>query len=153
MDRAWVKGEGFKIETNFSQEVQSALSNIKNYNERTQAAIESSIRETGKNIRERAQRKVPVRTGKLKQSIKAHFDERKLIGQTYTKRPTAHLMEYGAKESLSMPRKSKGINIPGIGYRKFANIPARRAQPFMTPAFEEEKPVLIRAIRKAVEKA
>lgn len=151
-DRAWVKGEGFKIDVDMS-EIKNTLTDIRSYDTRTQASIERAIDTGTKNTKSKAQSKAPEgKTRKLKKSIKAHFDEKKATGTIYTKRPTAHLMEYGVSASTARVKRYRGMNIPGIGYRKFANIPARAAQPFMKPAADEEMSALIAAIRKAVEK-
>lgn len=152
---AWVKGEGFKIDVDIS-EIKNTLNNMRSYDTKTQATIERAVDNARKNIENRAQSKAPAgTTRKLKKSIKSHFDEKKATGTVYTKRPTAHLMENGVAASTAMPKTKKVLKVDYFGIRRFypqANIPPRAARPFMKPAFEEERPALIAAIKRAVAK-
>lgn len=124
-------GRGFRV--NFScPELQDVLRNMDRYNTRQAVKIEQAVSISTKNIAKDARQHVPIRTRKLKRSIRSSFDVRKIQGTVKAKEFYAHFIELGAKAS------------------PIHNIPARPAKPFLKPAFDAEKPNLIRAIIEAV---
>jgi hypothetical protein len=67
------------------------------------------------------------------------------------------LVEFGHKGGTAKPETKKALKIPwrgtGTGGENFAanaDIPSVRERPYMRPAFENEKPSLIRGIKEAV---
>lgn len=149
-------------------ELGEAIRQIGAYDGKAATRIENAVKQATKNIKEGAKARVPVRTGALKKSISARFHRKSVTG--YVKAgsynggrgggvPYAHLVEFGAKATTVKPVKAKALNIgpPGAeaaGLNEFARkvqIPKRNERPFMRPAFEEEKPNLIRAVKEAVQ--
>lgn len=148
---------GFRI--NFSvPELSKTLSQISAYDGKTAIKIENAVRGSTKNICSGAKKRVPVRTGALKKSISSQFDQRTVTGYVAARKPHAHLVEFGARAAKTVPDTKKALKIPWLGgmgvggtyFAKSANIPARRERPYMRPAFEDEKPNLIRKIKEAV---
>jgi HK97 gp10 family phage protein len=124
-------GPGFRV--NFAcPELQDVLRNMDRYNTRQAVKIEQAVSTSTKNIAKGARQRIPVRTGDLKKSVRSNFDVRQIQGVVRAKEYYAHLVEFGA---AAVPSK---------------NIPKRNERPFMRPAFEDEKPALIRGIREAV---
>lgn len=124
-------GRGFSV--NFKcPELQNVLQNIEKYNTKQAVKVEEAVKSSTKVIGAGAKQRVPVRTGNLKKSIRSSFDIRKIQGTVKAKAPHAHLVEFGAK---AHPAK---------------NIPKRTEKPYLRPAFENEKPALIKAITEAV---
>lgn len=122
---------GFNV--NFTcPELQNALRNISNYNTRTAVKIEQAVSASTKAIGKGARQRIPVDTGDLKRSVRTNFDVRKIQGTVRAKEFYAHLVEFGAR---AVPSR---------------NIPQRRERPFLRPAYEAEKPNLVRAITQAV---
>jgi HK97 gp10 family phage protein len=151
------KGRGFQI--NFSvPELGEAIRKVGAYDTKTAQKIENQVNKSTKNIANGARRRVPVRSGYLKKHISSRFDARSITGYVAAKAPHAHLVEFGAKASHEKPDRKKALKIPwhggmGVGgeyYAKSADIPARREHPYMRPAFEDEKPNLIRGVKEAV---
>jgi HK97 gp10 family phage protein len=151
------KGRGFQL--NFSvPELGEAIRKVGAYDTKTAQKIENQVNKSTKNIGVGARRRVPVRSGYLKKRILSRFDARSITGYVAAKAPHAHLVEFGAKGATERPDTKKALKIPwrggmGVGgeyYAKSADIPARREHPFMRPAFEDEKPNLIRGIKEAI---
>ena len=150
---------GFRV--NFSvPELGQALSQISAYDGKAALGIENAVQNSTKAIGAGMRRRVSVKTGKLKKRIKTRFGRNKfgrgaVHGEAAAVTPYAHLVEFGARATVARPKAKKAMAIDAFGYRRFAtvaNIPARRERPFARPAFEDEKPNLIRAISEAVKK-
>nr|WP_255711155.1 HK97-gp10 family putative phage morphogenesis protein [Pelosinus baikalensis] len=94
------------------------------YDAKTQAKIRLAIRKSLRNIKRGAKRRVPVRTGELSSKITDTFDMKSASGSVSANTFYAHIPEFGSK------------------YVK--------ARPYMRPAFEDEKPSLIKGIKDAV---
>lgn len=122
---------GFYV--NFScPEIKNAISNLKSYDTKTAMKIEQAVSSSTKTIGKEARTRIPVRTGKLKKSVRTNFNITKCEGTVKAKQYYAHFVEFGAKAS--------------------GNIPKRNEQPYMRPSFEAEKPNLIRNIEEAVKR-
>ena len=107
-------------------ELREVLRNMDRYNTRTAVKIEQAIQTSTRNIATGVRRRIPVRTGLSKKSTRSRFDVRKVQGTVAVKRPTAHLVEFGHGGPKPAPE-----------------------HPFMRPAYEDEKPNLIRNLAEA----
>jgi phage gpG-like protein len=152
-----MSGRGFRV--NFSvPELNQAVKQISAYDSRTAQRVENQVQKSTKNIGNGARQRVPVRSGDLKKSISTRFDSRSITGYIAAKKPYAHLVEFGHKGGTARPDTKKALKIPwaggmGVGGENFAasaDIPSVRERPYMRPAFENEKPNLIRGIKEAV---
>ena len=132
---------GFRV--NFSvPEVKQTLNSISAFNARAALKIEDAVSKSTKAIRAGAARRVRRRTGALKKAIRSRFDKKSVIGYVSAKQPYAHLIEFGAKPH---PAKDPRTGRPYTSYTP--------EMPFMRPAYEEEKPNLIRNLKEAVRRA
>ena len=139
-------------------ELEQTLGQLKAYDGKAALKVEEAVSTSTKNIAKGARQRVPVRSGKLKKSIRSRFDKRAVTGYVQARQPHAHLVEFGAKGATVEPKSKKALKIPwsggmGVGGTYFAasaKIPARKERPFMRPAFEDEKPELIKALKEAV---
>ena len=99
-----------------------------------------------------ARQRVPVRSGKLKKSIKTRFSTVKLEGQVYSNVPYAHLVEFGSRAHTVRPKKKKALRFfkGGPVFTKRSRIPAQAGKPFFKPSYDYVEPQLIRDVKKAV---
>ena len=147
---------GFRINVKVP-ELESAISKIGTYGGRTALKVENAISDSTKEIGRGAKNRIRSVTGNLKKSIATKFNKNSCTGEVMARSPKgnhAHLIEFGVKASVAKPTSKKVMAIDVHGqrfFRKRARIPARAARPFMKPAFEEEKPNLIRNVTKAVQ--
>lgn len=114
----------------------------------------AALREGAKEIESRAKANVPVRTGKLRDSIKIRrrtnkrtgyinllvtAGDRKKGGAYY-----AHMVEYGTKGHEIRPKGAKSLFIAGL-LRELVKHPGAKPSAFMRRAFDEgHAPALIR---------
>lgn len=141
-------------------ELGQALNQINAFDGKSALGIENAVQDSTKAIGAGMRRRAPVASGKLKKKIRTRFNRSKfgrglIQGEAAAVTPYAHLVEFGAKATVVRPKTKKALAIDAFGYRRYAtkaNIPTRRERPFARPAFEDEKPNLIRAISEAVKK-
>lgn len=133
------------------KDLEIALGKIKQYDLETQNNIKKAVQNSTKNIMLGAKRRVRVKTGRLLQHITMTYDENRNIGKVIAKSPHAHLIEFGARGAVETPKNKKALKVRG-GFIEKANIPVRKAYPFLRPAFEDEKPNLTKAIEDAIQK-
>jgi HK97 gp10 family phage protein len=120
---------------NFSvPELKQAMDNISAYDGRATGKIENAVSRATKNISKGARQRVPVASGELKKSIRSRFDKKSVTGYVSAKQYYSHMIEFGTK-----PHTIGNGQHPGTA-----------ARPYMRPAFEAEKPNLIRDIENAV---
>lgn len=146
MSRAFKVNLGIK-------DLQQQLGKIKQYDAQTQAKMRGAVQESTANIYAGAKRRVRVRSGGLQKNITMEYNDATNTGKVRAKSPHAHLVEFGARAAVERPKSKKALRIDANGIRRFADsvtIPARKAKPFMTPAFEQEKPNLMRNVQEAV---
>ncbi|MEG0798700.1 MAG: HK97 gp10 family phage protein [Acidaminococcaceae bacterium] len=143
---------GFRVNVKVP-ELNDAIAKLGTYSGKMALKVEEAISDSTKSIGQGAKNRVPVARGTLKKSIRTKFNKKTCTGEVYAKAQHAHLIEFGVKASIAKPTDKKVMAIDVQGQRFFrrkANIPARSARPFMRPAFEDEKPNLIRNVEKAV---
>lgn len=153
-------------------ELQETLDQIKAYDGKSRLKIEEAVSKSRLNIAKGAKQRVRVKSGALKKSISSSFNRKTVTGYVRARKPHAHLVEFGARATTVQVDKKHNINrsllaerrpelgikpvralkIPIAGgiYRASAKIPARKEHPFMRPAFEDEKPNLIKRLKEAV---
>ena len=119
-------GRGFYI--NFKvPELQQAVKNISKYDAKTAVKIEDQIQKSTRNIRQGVLRRIHDVTGYLRKHTASSFNRRNLEGAVREKAPHAHLVEFGHGGPFPAPE-----------------------HPTMRPAFEEERPELIKGLAEAV---
>lgn len=106
--------------------VEETIAKLSVMNTKARKAVEQQIAESALNIQMGAKKRCPVRTGALRNSITVDFYG-KMSAQIGPHMPYAAYVEYGTKKMA--------------------------AQPYLFPAFEEERPKLEEGIKKAIEEA
>lgn len=143
---------GFRVNMSVP-EIGRTLDQISVYDGKARLRVERTIQQSTKAIGAGARQRVPVRSGKLKKKISTRFENKGATGIVAAKTPYAHLVEFGAKAATIKPATKKAMMIDANGIRRFAtqvSIPVRAEHPFMRPAFENEKPTLVRNLAEAV---
>ena len=144
------------ITTVSDSELSKCLKQISLYDGKARLGVEKAISDATKRVRKAARRRVAVRSGALKRSLKSSFSKRTMEGIVKAKQPYAHLVEFGAQPVIIKPKKRHvlKINISGKKqYTKTARIPARQAKPFLVPSFQEEMPNVIAEVKKVLNNA
>ena len=110
--------------------------------------LRRAVRRGALPIAERARSLAPVRTGKLRDSIRVstRFSRRQLevIGRITAGRARrkgdpfyAAMVEFGTAPHVIKPRNRRSLFIAGL-FREVVNHPGSRARPFMRPALDAE---------------
>jgi HK97 gp10 family phage protein len=86
--------------------------------------VRALVKRTAQNVKRNARRRVPVRTGRLRKSIVAHYTKDKLAAFVRAVAPHSHLVEFGSAATGAQPR------------------------PFMAPAYEGQRKKYDAEIRK-----
>lgn len=143
------RGRGFRVDVD-TTEINKELAKISLYSAHCGLKLENAVKSSTQNIAKGGKRRAPKKSGALRKSIKSSFSKTKCEGVAYAKAPHAHLIEFGVKASMTKPKNKKVLKINGKFVGKSVNIPARQGTPFLKPAFEEEKPHLLREIKNSV---
>lgn len=100
-------------------------------------------------IKEDAKSRVPVDTGKLRQSISSQKEE-DISYKIYSAEPYAAYMEFGTGGSVDVPKGWEGLaaKFKGKGIKKI-NLPA---QPYMYPAFKAGSKQYVKDLDKALDR-
>ena len=129
--------------------------------------MRSALREGAKEIEERAKANVPVRTGKLRDSIKIRSrtnkrtgyvnlivtagDRKKGGGGAYY----AHMVEFGTNPHEIRPKRAKSLFVAGL-LRQLVQHPGSKPSAFMRRSFDEgHQPALVRVtdrVAKGIER-
>lgn len=108
------------------------------------------------NIQAGAKRRAPVDTGRLRNSITFELAPDGLSATIGTNVEYAPAVEFGSKPHVIRPRNKRVLRFKVGGKFVFAravNHPGGPAQPFLFPAFEEERPMFRRRLEDAIEQA
>lgn len=144
------------ITTLSNEELTKCLKQINMFDGKARLGVEKALHEGAKRVRRGAAKRVAIRSGTLKRSIRSGFSKTRLEGIVRAKQPYAHLVEYGAQACFAKPKKKKALRMSINGktsFSKSAKIPQRQARPFLGPAFEEEAPRIIADVKKEIEHA
>jgi hypothetical protein len=143
-------------------ELQEAIKSISAYDRKTAAGIEHVVYNSTKTICAGAKKLVSVESGDLKKHISFRFNKLSITGTIAAKRPHAHLVEFGASAATEVPKRKKALTVSGKtlgplmpGQTHFAakaNIPKRRAKPYMEPPYKDEAPKMVNELKKVIKK-
>ena len=141
------------------REMKRALADLDHYekvvSKDLQGAVGRATFRIGEGTRKRA-------IGGLRQAVSEKVG--KLFGVVSVNRNYAGHVEFGTKPHIIRPRIKKALAFkPGAGFRfwdesgrvvvKSVKHPGTKAQPFLTPAVEEEAPRFAKDIKTIIEKA
>lgn len=134
-------------------ELSKAIGQISAWDGKSRLRVEGALRRGTSGVAREARQRVPVRTGKLKKSIKTRFSAVKLEGQVYSNVPYAHLVEFGSRAHTVRPKKKKALRFfkGGPVFTKRSRIPAQAGKPFFKPSYDYVEPQLLRDVKKAVQ--
>lgn len=118
--------------------------------------LRGAVRAGAKVIEEKAKELVPVRTGKLKDSIKVSTRSRRgQISATVRagdrKSYYAQWVEFGTAKHFIKPKESKSLFFAGMA-KEVVNHPGASAKPFMRPALDSSQEQAVRAFADYVQK-
>lgn len=146
-------GRAFKVNIGGIKELKEVLKKINQYDTQTQDKLRTAVRTSTQNIMTGAKRRVRVLTGNMIKSISMTYDAKKNIGIVHAKAPHAHLVELGHKGGIETHTKHKALHGGRlVGFANKVDIPNVAPHPFLRPAFEDERPNLIKSVKEAVEK-
>jgi HK97 gp10 family phage protein len=132
------------------KELERQLANIDKYDHDTQKKMREAVRTSTTNIMIGAKRRVPVRSGNLIKGITMTYDAVKNTGIVKVKSPHAHLVEFGHKGGPEVPDRKKALHGGELaGYASKVIIPDVPEHPYLRPAFQDEKPHLIKSVGDA----
>ena len=137
-----------------NKELQEALKSISIYDAKSRLRIEAAVEKSVKEMARLAKSRVPVESGALRKSVFSSFHKIGCVGYFGAKAPHAHLVEFGVKAATVKPKKKEALRTADASLIRFsekAKIPARGGRPFVRPSYEQERPELIREIKKAVQ--
>lgn len=147
----------FDVKLKGFAELQKALSELPDKIERN--IVRSALRAAAKVTADEAKRQVPVKSGKLRDSIR-------VTTKIVNGRPTAsvrvggnkkgqpfyaHLVEFGAKAHFIKPKRAKSLFVAGV-LRDGVQHPGARKHPFMRPALDASHQRAVLAFGEAVKK-
>tara|TARA_Y100001963_G_scaffold63430_1_gene88368 strand:+ start:5405 stop:5884 length:480 start_codon:yes stop_codon:yes gene_type:complete len=144
-----------KADLNGTKELEALLSKLPD--KMGAKVLKKSMREATKPMVKAAKALVPVKTGKLKKSIKVKDSRKKVKGNhavlfgTLKSTPYAHLVELGTQRHVITPESSRFLKIFGT-YTKEVVHPGTRPRPFLRPAFDREKGNWFKLLGKSVYK-
>jgi len=136
-------------------ELNRLMKDISAWDGKKRMAVETILKSSSKDIQKQAKLRVPVRSGKLKSTVKQKFSAPKMQAMVFSNLQYAHIVEFGARAHTIRPKKKKVLRIPkdgGYVFAKEVNVPKLTAKPFMKPAYEYEEHHIIRNLRKALNK-
>ena len=142
-------GRGFYVNMHVP-DLQKALSDLSAYDGKSRLRIENAVSTSTKAIGQGMRRRVPVRSGKLKKRITTSFNSRKVEGIAKARSPYAHLVEFGHKGAVVVPKDKRALNLGGGHFAEKVKLPDVSEHPFARPSFEDEQPNLMRNIKGAV---
>ena len=126
-------------------ELSKAIRQISAWDGKTRLRVEAALKRGTNAVYREARQRVPIRSGKLKKSIRQRFSTVKLEGQVFSNQPYAHLVEFGSRKKKAL-RFFRG----GPVFTKRARIPAQSGKPFFKPAYDYVEPQLIQEVKKAI---
>ena len=140
-----------KIDTS---EIDKFVIELKDTSENIRSDIQRVIKKAGFNIERNAKQNVEnnrsVKTGHLRMKIATQVGNMEVTVHTSNVK-YARLVEEGTRPHIIRAKNKKALYWKGAKHPiKSVRHPGSRAKPFLIPAFEKEKEVLIRDLEKIV---
>jgi HK97 gp10 family phage protein len=120
--------------------------------------VQTQFGKSAFNIVKNARKRVPVDTGRLRSSIQAQIRKRGLEVLVFSDLKYSVFVEYGTKPHFPPPNALAGWarrhGMPGMEFVIARNIARRgtKPQPFMKPAWDQEKLNTLARVKRAVRK-
>jgi HK97 gp10 family phage protein len=124
--------------------IKQAVKALEDYKDTKTERLEKTTSEATVNVDREAKKNAPVDTGRLRASI--HRTAQGLEGTVYTNVEYAPYVEFGTGSKVDVPEglEDYAKQFKGEGKRQ-VNLPA---QPFLYPAWEQERPKYIKRVKK-----
>ena len=136
-----------RIDTN---ELDKFAVEITRLDDKTKDNVQKVLNNTGFKIEAKAKGNVPVDTGHLRRGITTKIGDMEVIVHTSNIK-YARGVEFGTRPHLIKPKNKKALYWKGAKHPvKSVQHPGSKAKPFLIPAFEKEKEVLIRDLEKII---
>ena len=119
---------------------------MKKFTDKKAAKLKKVVELATRNMVASAQRKVPVKHGRLRSSLHPVMSVNKLSGRAVTNVEYAPYVEFGTIELVEVPNEltEYAMQFKGKGIRKKGGMKAR---PYLYPALVAERPKFIAAIK------
>lgn len=131
--------------------LQQAIQRIGRFEFEKLRAVKDAVNESALNVQSGAKRRCTVNTGRLRASITLEPFNGGLAVKVGTKVEYAKAVEFGTGPHIIRPKNKRALFWPGARHPvKLVRHPGSRAKPFLFPAWEEERPKFIRAVREAL---
>lgn len=136
-----------------------AMKNIHKYRQETQDRVRDAVNEAALNVQAGARRRAPVDTGNLRSRIVIEpQSQRPYVVRVGTNVKYAEMIEFGTgihgpkgQPFEIRPKNKKALYWPGLPHpiKRVKAHPGQKAQPFLFPAWEEERPHFYEALQEA----
>ena len=141
-----------KIDTS---EIDKFVIDLKETSEEIRSDIQKVLVNSGFNIEARAKRNISnngsVKTGHLRRGITTNVGNMEVTVHTSNIK-YARLVEEGTRPHTIRAKNKKALYWKGAKHPvKSVNHPGSKAKPYLIPAFEKEKEVLIKDLKKVIE--
>ena len=138
-----------------TSEIDKFVIDLKETSEEIRSDIQKVLVNSGFNIEARAKRNISnngsVKTGHLRRGITTNVGNMEVTVHTSNIK-YARIVEEGSRPHTIRPRGKKALYWKGAKHPvKSVNHPGSKAKPYLIPAFEKEKEVLIKDLKKVIE--
>jgi HK97 gp10 family phage protein len=132
------------------QGLERAIRNIQDYEVAKKEDVKNIIKDTTLQIQANAKQRTPVDTGNLKRSISVDIAPDELSAKIFTDVEYAATVEFGSAPHMIAVKDSSTLSDGNSFFGKEVNHPGTPAQPFLFPAYEEEKNEYIDKLERAL---
>jgi HK97 gp10 family phage protein len=119
--------------------LERAIRNIQDYEVAKKEDVKNIIKDTAFQIQANAKQRTPVDTGHLKRSISVDISPDELSAKIFTAVDYAPSVEFGSAPHKISVKEAAVLSDGRKTFGKEVNHPGTPAQPFLFPAYEEEK--------------
>ena len=138
-----------------TSEIDKFVIDLKEVSEEIRSDIQKVLVNSGFNIEARAKRNISsngsVKTGHLRRGITTNVGNMEVTVHTSNIK-YARLVEEGTRPHTIRAKNKKALYWKGAKHPvKSVNHPGSKAKPYLIPAFEKEKEVLIKDLKKVIE--
>ena len=138
-----------------TSEIDKFVIDLKEVSEEIRSDVQKVLVNSGFNIEARAKRNISnngsVKTGHLRHGITTNVGNMEVTVHTSNIK-YARLVEEGTRPHTIRAKNKKALYWKGAKHPvKSVNHPGSKAKPYLIPAFEKEKEVLIKDLKKVIE--
>ena len=131
-------------------EINKAINSINRWQKRKLAEIKTQVVASTENVRNKAMRNCPEDTSYLKHSIKTQYSGDGKSGEVGIYADYAEAVELGSRSHIIRVKNAKVLSDGERFFGKEVKHPGTKAQPFLFPAYEEERPNFIKRLLQII---